>query len=77
MEEEKIDPKTGKKIGAVAVESEAQELETTTKRKKAPAAARADGDAQQGWLLRNRWWLVGGVVFAYILAARLLRDQQE
>ncbi|KAK4619380.1 Ubiquitin-conjugating enzyme E2 6 [Fulvia fulva] len=76
MEQEKIDPQTGQKIGAVAVEADAQELETAIRRKKVPAA-RAPAEVQQSWLLRNRWWIVGGVVFAYVVAARLLRDQQE
>ncbi|KAJ9621227.1 Ubiquitin-conjugating enzyme E2 6 [Taxawa tesnikishii (nom. ined.)] len=81
MEENKIDPVTGKTVAQTpaACSPEASAL------RKRPAGSQGGigdvvergqvaRDAGQSWLARNKFYVVVAVIFAYVIAARLLGD---
>lgn len=85
MEEKKIDPATGKTVQpAPAAPANPCSPETSALRRR-PAGSHAglgavvEGGqaargAGQGWFSQNRWYIVFGVLFGYVLLARLLGD---
>ncbi|KXS99549.1 hypothetical protein AC578_4273 [Pseudocercospora eumusae] len=80
MEQEKIDPQTGKR----ADEKPPAEATEETVRRRAKDKAEAARDAaidvrrnQQSWLSKNKYYLIGGALFMYVMVARLLKDQRE
>ena len=88
MEKKRIDPQTGKVM--VAQEDEAQQQscspETAALSKGGVGSAGGLGavvdggrearDAGQGFVRRNAWTIVGVLLFVYVLATRLLSDQE-
>jgi ubiquitin-conjugating enzyme E2 J2 len=83
MEENKIDPQTGKSLEAKQT-SCSPETDALRKRVGTTAASglgavvdggREAGAAGQGFVRRNVWYIVIGVLFAYVLAARVLSEQ--
>ncbi|KAL2262781.1 hypothetical protein VTK26DRAFT_75 [Humicola hyalothermophila] len=78
MRENKIDPATGNKIVDNAGPSCGPQLGIAAgSGHQAHAVANAviqQRDAGQGWLFRNKLLLIGGVMFVYVLIARLLGE---
>lgn len=84
MEKEGIDPQTGKKIVLEGSQSCSPEIDGLRRRTGSHAGlaqvvegGQAARDAGQGWLARNKLYLIAGAVFAYAVMARLLSDQQR
>lgn len=80
MTQEKIDPQTGmREDEKPVVEASTEGVRRRTKGKKeAGVAAAANAAAnQQSWFSKNKYYVIGGVLFAYVLVARLLKDQQD
>lgn len=81
MEKEGIDPQSGKRIfvGGEEAAAAAADGAETGQRQAAAAAQKAQKAPREakGWYARNMYWVIGGVLFAYVMAARLLKDQQE
>lgn len=81
MEEQRIDPQTGKVSAAVQPNCSP---ETAALRRQTGSAAlgavveggREVGAAGQGFVRRNVWYIFAGAVFAYVLIARLLSEQR-
>jgi ubiquitin-conjugating enzyme E2 J2 len=78
MESEKIDPQTGRSLvfqqqaqkqGAAAA-AESPEASATNARRATAAAV------PQGWLSKNKWYIIAAALFAYVLTARALGDQK-
>lgn len=84
MEENKIDPQTGRKMTEGGEEKSCSpELDGLRRRNGASAGlahvvegGQAARDAGRGWLARNKYYLIGGLMFTYVLVARVLRDQE-
>ena len=79
METEQIDPKTGKSL--VRQQQSCSPEAAALKRAAGSGAvavenARDIRDAGQSWLSRNKWYILGAALFAYVLAARALGDQK-
>lgn len=87
IEDQKIDPQTGKFVVAEMVEEQQQSCapEAAALRKRVGESAGGLGsvveggrearDAGQGFVRRNAWYLVSGFLFVYILTTRLLSEQ--
>ncbi|KAK3049390.1 Ubiquitin-conjugating enzyme E2 6 [Extremus antarcticus] len=78
MEESRIDPQTGKSL-VVSQQSCAPEADALRKSVGSGAAAvmeggRDVGAAGQGWVRRHAVWIVVAVVFAYVLAMRVVSE---
>ncbi|GIZ37683.1 hypothetical protein CKM354_000112300 [Cercospora kikuchii] len=72
MKNENIDPQTGKKVlprGAVDQVAEDKAKEAVRKGKTAKEG--------QTWFAQNKYWVIGGALFLYVMAARFLKEQQE
>lgn len=82
MRDEKIDPQTGK--NSISVIKEADDgLVRRTMTEAQSAALRGGNVARQAatavpesFMARNKYYLVGCALFAYVIAARLLKDQE-
>ncbi|KAI5360514.1 Putative ubiquitin-conjugating enzyme E2, ubiquitin-conjugating enzyme/RWD [Septoria linicola] len=74
MEKEGVDPQTGSRVVDVNV---APELGQAQEKGKAAVKVPKAEQEPQGWFAKNKYWVIGGVLFAYVMAARLLKDQQE
>lgn len=88
MEAERIDPQTGKLLlltpsGSLrSCTPEALALRRRTGSSNAGLGAvvesgQAAKQAGQSWLARNKFYIIGGALFCYVVVARLLNDQQE
>lgn len=83
MEKEGIEPQSGKRVfvgGGEAAAAAAVDGVEVGQRQAATSAAQSAQKAQReakGWYARNMYWVIGGVLFAYVMVARLLKDQQE
>lgn len=87
MEKEGVDPQTGKKIVAEGSAQASCSPEIDGLRRRAGGSnaglaqvvegGQAARDAGQGWLSRNKLYLVVGALFAYAVMARMLNDQQQ
>ncbi|KAK4495889.1 hypothetical protein PRZ48_013157 [Zasmidium cellare] len=86
MEKEGIDPQTGKKVAVEGSPSCTPEIDGLRRRGTGGSNAglaqvvengQAARDAGQGWLARNKLYLIAGALFAYAVMARLLSDQQK
>lgn len=78
MAEEGIDPQTGKRGVSAGAEEKVEGLEAEQNgQKKSGLGARAVQQVEQSWFARNKMYIVGGVIFAYIAAARLMKENQE
>ena len=82
MAEHKIDPQTGKSLvlQQPSCSPEASALKRGTAGSTAGIGAVMDGGrevgaAGQGWVRRNAWYIVLGLLFAYVLATRVMGDQ--
>ena len=79
METEKIDPQTGRSL---VLQQQAQIQEAAAAAAVRPNASTINGrtavvDAPpRSWLSKNKWYIVGAALFAYVLAARALGDQK-
>ncbi|KAM0719298.1 hypothetical protein Q7P37_005203 [Cladosporium fusiforme] len=83
MEAERIDPQTSQSIAMHPKLSQA-EVEAASKRAEELVAynnnngrAETADAAGQSWLAKNKWYIVGAVLFAYVLAARAMGDQKQ
>lgn len=87
MEENKIDPQTGKTVNASpqqpgSCSPEIDGLRRRTGGSNAGLGAVVEGgqaarQVGQGWLGRNKYYILGGLLFLYVIAARVLREQQQ
>jgi ubiquitin-conjugating enzyme E2 J2 len=82
MQENEIDPQTGAKYvaGGHDANGTAQSAAgTSVESPTASAVEKAASEAKnaQSWFARNKMYVIGGVLFVYVAAARLLRDHQE
>lgn len=87
MEENKIDPQTGKTLNVSTQQQgscspEIDGLRRRTAGSNAGLGAVVEGgqaarQAGQGWLGRNKYYILGGLLFLYVIAARVLREQQQ
>ena len=82
MEEQKIDPQTGKSMipQQPSCSPEAAALRRRVGGSAAGLGAVVDGGrevgaAGQGWVRRNAWYIVLGMLFTYVLAQRLVGQQ--
>ena len=75
MEKEGVEPQTGRRV--VAGVSEPTEAEVQSKKAKEAKLAKKAEEVPKNWFARNKYWVIGGVLFAYVMAARLLKDQKE
>ncbi|KJX94037.1 ubiquitin-conjugating enzyme E2 like protein [Zymoseptoria brevis] len=76
MKEEGVNVATGRRVskgvdGTVEEEKSQKEGGTVVAEKREPAAI------PEGFLARNKFYMIGGVLFLYVLAARLVKDQQQ
>ncbi|KAF2165700.1 hypothetical protein M409DRAFT_23990 [Zasmidium cellare ATCC 36951] len=87
MEREGVDPQTGRKSVAAGEGSPSCTPEIDGLRRRGTEGSNAGlaqvvengqaaRDAGQGWLARNKLYLIAGALFAYAVMARLLSDQQ-
>lgn len=79
MEENKIDPQTGKGMvvsqqGSCSPEAEALRKMGATSAARMGAVVDGGG-AGQSWVRRNALYIAIGVVFAYVLLVRLVKEQ--
>lgn len=85
MRDEKIDPQTGKKdIPEIKELAGGDGVVRRTMEEAQSAALRGGNVARQAakavpetFMARNKYYLVGGVLFAYVIAARLLKEQDS
>lgn len=84
MEKERIDPQTGRSMAArppAAQQSCAGDKASLGRRSSGSGGvvdgAQAAREVGQGWFGRNKLYLIGGVIFAYVLVARLMNDQNN
>ena len=85
MEKRRIDPQTGKYLVAQEQQQQSCSPEAAALRRRGVGSAGGLGavveggrearDAGQGFVRRNAWLIVGGCLFLYVLATRLLNDQ--
>nr|OQO19919.1 hypothetical protein B0A51_10534 [Rachicladosporium sp. CCFEE 5018] len=85
MEMQRVDPKTGRTL-AVPIATPNCSPDASALRRRASGSAAglnavAEGGreivgAGQGWLSKNKWYIAAGLLFAYVLTARVLGDQQ-
>jgi ubiquitin-conjugating enzyme E2 J2 len=78
MLERRIDPATGSVAngapGSCAPGADALRANLNSRQATVMEGAQVARNAGQGWLLRNKFWIIGGVVFLYILFARMVGD---
>lgn len=90
MEESRIDPQTGKALVTSAASGvsggscspEVDNLRRRAGRTNSGLGAVLEGgqaarEAGQGWVSRNKWYIVVACLFAYVLAARVVGDQNS
>ncbi|CAK3821565.1 ubiquitin-conjugating enzyme E2 6-like [Lecanosticta acicola] len=87
MEEEKIDPQTGKRLDATPLQQGSCSPEIDGLRRRAGGSnaglgavvegGQAARQAGQGWLGRNKYYLLAAALFLYVIAARLLREDRQ
>lgn len=84
MEDNQIDPRTGASLAAQRIlhgSSCAPEAAALRRRVSSSQGqgvvegARGVRNAGQGWLTRNKWYLIAFGLFAYVLVARVIGDQ--
>ena len=84
MEERKIDPQTGRTQEYLSQPSCSPEATAFRRRVGGSNAAlgavmeggQAARQAGQGWVRSNKFYIIGALFFAYVVVARLLREQQ-
>jgi ubiquitin-conjugating enzyme E2 J2 len=78
MLERRIDPATGSVAngapGSCAPGADALRANLNSRQATVMEGAQVARNAGQGWLRRNKFWIIGGVVFLYILFARMVGD---
>ncbi|GAB7363025.1 hypothetical protein MBLNU230_g3318t1 [Neophaeotheca triangularis] len=83
MEKERIDPQTGRSLVAKpSVQQNCAGDAASLGRRPSGSAGVVEGaqaarDVGQGWFGRNKLYLIAGVVFAYVLVARMMSDQSS
>jgi len=87
IEAERIDPQSGKLLMPPITRTKSCTPETSALRRNARSgnagftsvveSSQAAKQAGQSWLTRNKYYLIGGVLFFYVAVARVLQDQQE